>query len=139
MMRANPSLLKGRNVYWMRFFQLAVFATMYVRDHTRPEMHKALGLDPSAYGLRVFEITSEISKQVFPVTLRWDLPEFRAGLDRLCLLQERVDAAKARGGLTYLLTKGWCSAQSALVFARLFFLPVHREELPRQIRMVPSW
>ncbi|MEY3095961.1 MAG: magnesium-protoporphyrin IX monomethyl ester (oxidative) cyclase [Burkholderiaceae bacterium] len=139
MMRANPALLKGRNVYWMRFFQLAVFATMYVRDHTRPEMHKALGLDPSAYGLRVFEITTEISKQVFPVTLRWDLPEFRAGLDRLCLLQERVEAAKARGGLTYLLTKGWCSAQSALVFARLFFLPVHREELPPQIRMAPTW
>jgi len=139
LMRANPKLLTGLNVYWIRFFQLAVFATMYVRDQSRPVMHQALGLDPKAYDYRVFEITSQICQQVFPVTLQFDHPAFQAGLDRLCRIQLRMEAAKAQGGLWGAVRQAGCAAQAALTLTRLYLLPVRRRALPADVRLAPSW
>ncbi len=139
LMRANPGLLAGHNRLWIRFFQLAVFATMYVRDHTRPVLHKALGLDPTDYDRKVFAITTEICKQVFPVTLCWDDPRFIAGLNRLRQIQESVEREKAKGGVLSLLRRGWHTAHAALVFGRLFMLPVRENRLPDSARLAPSW
>ena len=138
-MRAQPHLLRGGNLLWIRFFLLAVYATMYVRDHSRPMLKAAMGLDPTSYDYEVFRITTEISKQVFPISLDTDAPAFRAGLTRLFELQTRIDAAKARGGVMGKLAVAGLAAQAALTFARLYLMPVRRHDLPVQVRVAPAW
>ena len=138
-MRAQPELLRGGNLLWIRFFLVAVYATMYVRDHSRPWLSEALGMDPTDYDHQVFDITTTISKQVFPISLDTAAPAFRAGLDRLLYWSRRIDAAKARGGLIGRLQQGWCAAGAALTFARLYLHPVHRHELPADMRVAPTW
>ena len=138
-MRANPKLLTGLNVWWIRFFQLAVYATMYVRDHTRPTLHQAMGLDPETYDYTVFRITSEISKQVFPITPDIDNPVFRRCLERLFAISTAMTDAKAKGGFWNTLRRGGLAAAGVATFGRLYFLPVQRHDLPAQIRMQPAW
>ena len=138
-MRSQPHLLRGGNVLWIRFFLLAVYATMYVRDHTRPMLKDAMGLDATAYDYEVFRITTEISKQVFPISLDTDAPAFRAGFSKLFELQQRVDAAKKRGGIGGKLAQVGLAAQAAFTFGRLYLMPVKRHDLPKQVRVVPAW
>jgi len=139
LMRANPGLLAGRNKLWIRFFQLAVFATMYVRDHNRVAFHEALDLDPTDFGMRVFRITSDISKQVFPLQLDIDHPKFKAGLDRLVDLSTRIERAREAGGLWSKIRLAGLRARVAATFARLYMLPVVPNELPASSRLEPAY
>jgi magnesium-protoporphyrin IX monomethyl ester (oxidative) cyclase len=139
LMRANPDLLRGVNKLWIKFFQLAVFATMYVRDHARPEFHAALGLDPTDYDFKVFRITTEISKQVFPVTLDLDHPAFAAGLERMRRITVANAAAREKGGLLAKVGIGLRSVAAAVTFLRMYLLPAKHDALPAQVRMAASW
>ncbi len=138
-MRANPALLRGVNKLWIRFFLLAVFATMYVRDHARPEFYKALDMDPTDYDFKVFRITSEISRQVFPLTIDIDNPRFHAGLERLRRIAEASAAAQARGGVIGKLRQLGLAAAGAAAFAGLFFMRSRDNARPSHVRMVPAW
>ena len=139
MMRANPALLRGHNVLWIRFFVLAVFATMYVRDHMRPAFHEALGMDITDYDFRVFRITSEITKQVFPLTLDIEHPAFRAGLDRLCRIAHASAAARARGGVIGAVKRTGLMLAGAATFVGLYLRPTKPNALPARIRLSPAW
>jgi magnesium-protoporphyrin IX monomethyl ester (oxidative) cyclase len=139
LMRANPHVLAGMNKYWVRFFLLAVFATMYVRDHARPAFHKAFELDPAEYGFKVFHLTSEISKQVFPITLDLDNPKLKAGLDRLLEINSRIVAADAAGGVVGKLKKVAYGAAAAATFIRLYVMTPKSNVLPAKTRMQPAW
>nr|WP_294553074.1 magnesium-protoporphyrin IX monomethyl ester (oxidative) cyclase [uncultured Rhodopila sp.] len=139
-MRANPQLLNSFvNKLWIRFFLLSVFATMFVRDHGRPVFHKALGVDPTQYDMQVFQITQEISKQVFPVLLDLDNPAFLAGLQRLRRISVGIDAAKARGGAIGAVKKAGLIAAAAVTIGRLYLLRPQQHELPASIRIAPAW
>ena len=139
LMRSDPKLTSGYNVYWIRFFLVAVFATMYIRDHARPEFHKALGINPSDYGMKVFQITSEISKQVFPVTLDLENPTFKACLERLLMLHQRVADADEQGGVIGKLKRWGNTALAGVTLVRLYFLPVVHHTLPATSRLQPAY
>lgn len=139
LMRADPNLLTGLNRLWIKFFVLSVYATMYVRDHTRPAFHRALGLDPTTYDYQVFRICSEITKQVFPLTVDIDSPRFRNLMDHMRVLSERISANRARGGLLWPLRHTALIARIALTFAGLFFVPVKENSLPNTVRLSPAW
>jgi magnesium-protoporphyrin IX monomethyl ester (oxidative) cyclase len=137
-MRANPTR-SGINKLWIRFFLLAVFATMYVRDHARPEFHKALGIDPTDYDMQVFAVTSEISRQVFPLTLDIDNPAFKSNLDRLCRIATGIEAARARGGFVGTMRRLGLTAAAGATILRLYVMPAKRHALPASIRLSPAW
>ncbi|MDN2581083.1 magnesium-protoporphyrin IX monomethyl ester (oxidative) cyclase [Aquibium sp. ELW1220] len=138
LMRANPDYLKGMNRLWVRFFVLAVYATMYVRDHARPEFHKALGMDPTEYDYKVFRLTSEITRQVFPLVLDIDHPRFRKGLEKLRRINEKADAIKGNG-IGARIRRAGCGLSAAMTFVSLYTIPTIENELPDTSRMQPVW
>ena len=139
LMRADPKTLTGFNRLWIRFFLLAVFATMYVRDHARPVFHAALGIDPTEYDFQVFRIPSEICRQVFPVELDLDPPAFAAGLDRLRVITEAKRAARRQGGLVGRMKGAALTLAAAATFVRVYLIPVKRNATPASVRLSPAW
>ncbi|MCC6007526.1 MAG: magnesium-protoporphyrin IX monomethyl ester (oxidative) cyclase [Rhodobacteraceae bacterium] len=139
LMKTDPRLTSGINVYWIRFFLVAVFATMCVRDHARPAFHKALGLDIEWYDREVLRKTSEISKQIFPIEIDLENPRWERGLLRLRRALGDMDAARARGGIGGAIGKAFAGARAGLVFAGLYLIPVKRNAVPENPRLEPAY
>ena len=138
-MRANPHLLRGGNLWQIRFFLLAVYATMYVRDHNRPLLHNAMGLDSTTYDYEVFRITNTITQQVFPIALDIDHPAFMSGLTHLTDIARAHDQAKARGGVIGHLQRAWHAGRALVQFAKLYFIPVQTQTVHAETRLRPTW
>lgn len=139
LMRADPKLLSGVNKLWIKFFLCAVYATMYVRDHRRPAFHKALGVDPTEYDFQVFRVTTEISKQVFPITLDTDNAHVRKLLEDMRIKADAIEDTKVRGGISGAIKRTALSLSVAVSFARLYFQPVQTNTAPASVRLQPAW
>ncbi|MEM9812529.1 MAG: magnesium-protoporphyrin IX monomethyl ester (oxidative) cyclase [Pseudomonadota bacterium] len=139
LMRTDPKLTSGVNILWIRFFLVAVYATMFVRDHARPKFHEALGVDIEWYDQEVFRKTSTIARQIFPVELDIDHPRWLPLLRRMERIFGEADAAKARGGLAGRIGNAWAMTRAAATFAQLYLLPVKRNTPPASSRLVPAY
>ncbi|MFM7285643.1 MAG: magnesium-protoporphyrin IX monomethyl ester (oxidative) cyclase [Cyanobium sp.] len=96
LMKAQPDTVRGFTArLWCRFFLLAVFATMYVRDVARKEFYEALGLEAREYDKYVIDKTNETSARVFPVVLDVRNPRFWDRLERLVTNNAKLTAADA--------------------------------------------
>lgn len=139
LLRADPKLLQGLNTYWIRFFLLSVYATMYVRDHNRPVFHAALGVHPADYGYEVFTVCTAISKQVFPIKLDTDDMRFRKAMEDLRLASVGIENAAARGGISGALGRIAHMAKAGVAFGRMYFMKPLANDLPRTVRLSPAW
>ncbi|MEM1343380.1 MAG: magnesium-protoporphyrin IX monomethyl ester (oxidative) cyclase [Pseudomonadota bacterium] len=139
LMRTDPRLLRGANAYWIRFFVLAVYCTMIVRDHTRPAFHEALGVDIDDYNQRVLRLTSEITKQCFPLEVDLDNPVFWRLCDVLVSINRAVEDTKRRGGPLQAIRRGALHLRAAAVFARIYVQPVKKNVPPASSRLEPVW
>ena len=139
LMKTDPKLTSGMNVYWIKFFLTAVYATMYVRDHQRPAFHEALGVDPDWYAHEVFTKTSELSKQIFPITLDIESPKWQPLLVRLQKANVDLDAARKQGGAVGFVKKLGAQARAATAFVQLLLIPAQSHAVPESTRMEPAY
>ena len=140
LMRTDPKLTQSfANKLWIRFFLTAVYATMYVRDHARPEFHKALGVDIDWYDQEVFRKTSEIARQVFPVELDIDHPAWLPTLKKIEAAYRDVEDGTRAGGVGGKLKRWGGMARAGMGFARLYFLPVKKNTPPASVRLEPAY
>lgn len=140
LMRTDPKLTTSfANKLWIKFFLTAVYSTMWVRDHQRPVFHDALGVDVTWYGQEVFRKTSEITKQVFPMTLDIDHPRWRKGLDRIEAASRQVALAKKRGGVMGMASRIAGMAKAASAFVSLYTIPAIQHTVPASSRMEPAY
>jgi magnesium-protoporphyrin IX monomethyl ester (oxidative) cyclase len=139
LIRADPKLTRGINRLWIRFFILSVYATMYVRDHMRPVLYDAFGMDIEDYDYRVFRLTTEISRQCFPITIDSDAPAFRARMEDMLRISRELDDLRGRPGLTNRMRRGACMVRAGWTFVRLFFRRAERNDMPATVRLVPAW
>ena len=136
LMKTDPKLTRGHNVWWIKFFLTAVYATMYIRDHQRPAFHQALGVDTDWYAHEVFTKTSELSKQIFPITLDIDSPTWLPTLKKL--QAANVDLAKAEKSGAKIAAMS-ARLRAAKAFVTLFLIPTKRHDVPSVTRLEPCY
>ena len=139
LMRANPETTRGVNKLWIRFFLLAVFATMYVRDHLRRDFFAALGLDVDDFDRRVLRLTNDIARQVFPDTIDLEHPRAFALMEGMARNAAALRALEGATGLAARARRARLLAANGLAFARLFLMRPHRQPLPADVRLRPVW
>ena len=138
LMKAQPDTVRGLQArLWCRFFLLAVFATMYVRDVARKEFYEALGLDARAYDKYVIDKTNETSARVFPVVLDVRNPRFWVRLERLVdnnAALTKADQSNAPAPLKALRKLPYWIANGAEM-AKLFLMkPIRSEAFQPAVR-----
>jgi magnesium-protoporphyrin IX monomethyl ester (oxidative) cyclase len=110
-----------------------------VRDHQRPAFHKALGVDPDWYGHEVFTKTSEMTKQIFPITLDIDNPRWQSGLVKLQKANADLARAKTETGIGAWLRRTGAQARAATAFVGLYTIPAKKHAVPASTRLEPAY
>lgn len=140
LMKTDPKITETVTArLWIRFFLTAVYATMWVRDHARPEFHHALGVDIDWYDQSVYRKTNEIARQIFPVELDIDHPAWLPTLRRFDAAMRDMERGARKGGVGGWLQSKWGAARAGAAFVRLYLLPVKQNRVPVSTRLEPAY
>ena len=112
---------------------------MYVRDHARPEFHKALGVDIDWYDDQVLRMTTEISRQVFPIEIDHDNPKWMIGLKRVRKAMLAYGRIKQSKSLFRVLKQPIAALNLGIAFMRLYAIPAKKNVVPQSVRLQPSY
>ncbi|NKB74496.1 MULTISPECIES: magnesium-protoporphyrin IX monomethyl ester (oxidative) cyclase [unclassified Synechococcus] len=138
LMKAQPDTVRGlRARLWCRFFLLAVFATMYVRDVARKEFYESLGLDAREYDRLVIDKTNENTARVFPVVLDVKNPRFFDGLERLVnnnAALSAVDATHSPAPIKVLRKLPHWVANGVQMASLFFMAPIRSDQYHPSVR-----
>ena len=110
-----------------------MFATTSARPFT------PLGVDPDWYGHEVFTKTSELTKQIFPITLDIDNPRWAAGLKRLQKANADLAEAKEQTGPGAWLRRLGAQVRATAAFVGLYTIPAKKHERPASTRLEPAY
>ena len=123
---------------WSRFFLLAVFATMYIRDlGKKRDFYGALGLDAREYDQYVINKTNETSARVFPVVLNVYDKSFYKRLDKVVENGERLSEIDKKDiqNLRRVISKLPIFISNGYQLIRLYLLkPLKSEDFQPSIR-----
>ena len=123
---------------WSRFFLLAVFATMYIRDlGKKRDFYGALGLDAREYDQYVINKTNETSARVFPVVLNVYDNSFYKRLDKIVENGERLSEIDKKDiqNLNKVISKLPIFISNGYQLIRLYLLkPLKSEDFQPSIR-----
>ena len=138
LMKSQPDTVRGlRARLWCRFFLLAVFATMYVRDVDRKEFYEALGLDAREYDRMVIDKTNETAARVFPVVLNVKSPRFYERLEKIVQNNkslQSVDQSKAPSAFKFIRKLPHWVANGAQMASLFLMSPVRSENYQPSVR-----
>jgi len=87
----------------------------------------------------VLRVTSEISKQIFPLELDLENPRWERGLVRLRSAFADMDRAKRRGGIVGFFGKAFAGARVGKNFAGLYLIPSKKNAVPESSHLVPAY
>ncbi len=83
MLRSQPQYLQGRrNHFAIKFFTLAVYITMYLRD-CESKIYAKLGIDWEKYDVKVINETEAAARNVWGLAIRTDSPYFLSCLRKM--------------------------------------------------------
>lgn len=93
LLKAQPQFLDDwKAKLWARFFCLSVYVTMYLNDCQRTAFYEGIGLNTKEFDMHVIIETNRTTSRIFPAVLDVENPEFKARLDKMVVLYEKLFA-----------------------------------------------
>jgi magnesium-protoporphyrin IX monomethyl ester (oxidative) cyclase len=126
MLRSQPQYLQGfLNHLAIKFFTLAVYITMYLRD-CESSIYAKLGIDWEKYDVKVINETENAARRVWGLAIRTDSPYFLSCLRKMMHNNFKNKAGRAKTGVAATRAKIMRYVRygnNVLQYAKLMFQP----------------